>query len=121
MLVAEGAVDIAAEPDVLLHDLAAPAVIVTRQAGGSPTCRDRTAGRWQPIANGLLHGEEVVARSQHREIRRRLKEIPVSILSLGRDREVSRLLGDVTDDQLKTVRRVRRHRSRPCSLRPPWA
>jgi histidinol-phosphatase len=63
MLVAEGAVDIAAEPDVLLHDLAAPAVIVT-ESGGRFTDLAGTAGPAGGSAvatNGVLH-DEVLAR-----------------------------------------------------------
>ena len=47
MLVAEGAVDIAAEPDVLLHDLAAPAIIVTESGGRFTDLSGRTA---RPVA-----------------------------------------------------------------------
>ena len=43
MLVAEGAVDIAAEPEVALHDLAAPSIVVTEAAAGSPTSPAPTA------------------------------------------------------------------------------
>jgi histidinol-phosphatase len=59
MLVAEGAVDIACEPEVALHDLAAPAVIVA-EAGGRFT---DLAGRPGPgggsavATNGSLHDE----------------------------------------------------------------
>jgi histidinol-phosphatase len=63
MLVAEGAVDIATEPEVLLHDLAAPAVIVT-EAGGRFTDlsgQDGPAGGSALATNGLLH-DEVLAR-----------------------------------------------------------
>jgi histidinol-phosphatase len=59
MLVAEGAVDIAAEPDVALHDLAAPAVIVT-EAGGRFTGLDGVPGPATGSAlatNGALHDE----------------------------------------------------------------
>jgi histidinol-phosphatase len=59
MLVAEGAVDIAAEPEVLLHDLAAPAIIVT-EAGGRFTDlsgKDGPAGGNAVASNGLLHDE----------------------------------------------------------------
>lgn len=58
MLVAEGAVDIAAEPELSLWDVAAPAVIVT-EAGGRFSALD---GDPSPAAgsgltsNGLLHG-----------------------------------------------------------------
>ena len=57
MLVAEGAVDIACEPDLALHDMAALDVIV-REAGGSFTSIDGTDGPGGPGAlatNGLLH------------------------------------------------------------------
>jgi len=62
MLVAEGAVDIACEPEVALHDLAAPAVIVA-EAGGRFT--DLTGapgpGGGSAVAtNGLLH-DDVIA------------------------------------------------------------
>jgi histidinol-phosphatase len=63
MLVAEGAVDVAAEPEVALHDLAAPSVIVT-EAGGRFTDldgRDGPAGGSAVATNGHLH-DEVVAR-----------------------------------------------------------
>jgi histidinol-phosphatase len=56
-LVAEGAVDIAAEPDVSVWDLAALDVLV-REAGGTFTGLDGTAGphRGSAVAtNGLLH------------------------------------------------------------------
>jgi histidinol-phosphatase len=61
MLVAEGAVDIAAEPEVLLHDLAAPSIIVT-EAGGRFTDlagKDGAAGGSAIATNGLLHDEVV--------------------------------------------------------------
>ena len=61
MLVAEGAVDIAAEPDVMLHDLAAVSVIVT-EAGGRFTDLDGTdgpAGGSAVGTNGHLHDEVV--------------------------------------------------------------
>ena len=63
MLVAEGAVDVAAEPDVALHDLAAPSIVVT-EAGGRFTDLDGTAGPAGGSAlatNGLLH-DDVLAR-----------------------------------------------------------
>jgi histidinol-phosphatase len=63
MLVAEGAVDLAAEPEVALHDLAAPSVIVT-EAGGRFTDLDGTdgpAGGSAVATNGHLH-DEVVSR-----------------------------------------------------------
>jgi histidinol-phosphatase len=56
MLVAEGAVDIATEPEVALHDLAAPAIIVT-EAGGQFTDLDGNpgpAGGSAIATNGLL-------------------------------------------------------------------
>ncbi|HEX6919098.1 MAG TPA: histidinol-phosphatase [Actinomycetes bacterium] len=59
MLVAEGAVDIACEPEVALHDLAAPAVVVA-EAGGQFTDLDGTpgpAGGSAVATNGLLHDE----------------------------------------------------------------
>ena len=61
MLVAEGAVDIAAEPEVMLHDLAAVSVIVT-EAGGRFTDLDGTdgpAGGSAVGTNGHLHDEVV--------------------------------------------------------------
>ena len=63
MLVAEGAVDVAAEPAVALHDLAAPSIVVT-EAGGRFTDLDGTAGPAGGSAlatNGLLH-DDVLAR-----------------------------------------------------------
>jgi histidinol-phosphatase len=63
MLVAEGAVDVAAEPEVALHDLAAPSVIVT-EAGGRFTDLDGSdgpAGGSAVATNGHLH-DEVVSR-----------------------------------------------------------
>ena len=59
MLVAEGAVDIACEPDLALHDMAALVPIVT-EAGGTFTNVDGASGPVGPGAlatNGLLHGE----------------------------------------------------------------
>lgn len=56
-LVAEGAVDIAAEPEVSLWDLAALSVLVT-EAGGSFTSLDGTQGPHGADAvatNGALH------------------------------------------------------------------
>jgi histidinol-phosphatase len=56
MLVAEGAVDIAAEPELSLHDMAACAAIVT-EAGGQFTSVEGTPGPHGPGAvatNGLL-------------------------------------------------------------------
>jgi len=63
MLVAEGAVDIATEPDLQLYDMAALVPIVT-EAGGRFTSLDGTPGPWGGNAvatNGLLH-DEVLAR-----------------------------------------------------------
>jgi histidinol-phosphatase len=57
MLVAEGAVDIAAEPELAVHDMAALDVIV-REAGGSFTSLDGTEGPFGGNAlatNGHLH------------------------------------------------------------------
>ena len=63
MLVAEGAVDIASEPDVLLHDLAAPAIIVTESGGRFTDLSgaDGPAGGSAVATNGVLH-DEVLAR-----------------------------------------------------------
>lgn len=61
MLVAEGAIDAAAEPELALHDKAALDVIV-REAGGRFTDLDGVAGPTGPGAiasNGLLHDELV--------------------------------------------------------------
>jgi len=63
MLVAEGAVDIAVEPDLQVYDMAALVPIVT-EAGGRFTSLDGTPGPWGGNAvatNGLLH-DEVLAR-----------------------------------------------------------
>ncbi|MCL2652460.1 MAG: histidinol phosphatase [Propionibacteriaceae bacterium] len=63
MLVAQGGVDIATEPSLALHDMAALDVIV-REAGGKFTNLDGVAGPAGPGAlatNGLLH-EDVLAR-----------------------------------------------------------
>ncbi len=57
MLVAEGAVDIAAEPELNLWDMAALDIIV-REAGGQFTSLDGSPGPWGPNAlatNGRLH------------------------------------------------------------------
>ena len=57
MLLAEGAVDIAAEPELELYDMAALDVIV-REAGGRFTSLDSSAGPWGGNAlatNGHLH------------------------------------------------------------------
>jgi histidinol-phosphatase len=62
-LIAEGAVDIAAEPEVSVWDLAALDILV-REAGGTLTGLDGTAGphRGSAVAtNGLLH-EQVLSR-----------------------------------------------------------
>jgi histidinol-phosphatase len=63
MLVAEGAVDIAAEPEVKLHDLAAPAIIVTESGGRFTDLsgKDGPRGGSAIATNGLLH-DDVVAR-----------------------------------------------------------
>jgi histidinol-phosphatase len=63
MLVAEGAVDIAAEPELAVHDMAALVTIV-KEAGGRFTGLDGRDGCWSGNAlatNGLLH-DEVLAR-----------------------------------------------------------
>jgi histidinol-phosphatase len=57
MLLAEGAVDVAAEPEVALHDLAAPAIVVA-EAGGTftdITGRPGPAGGSALASNGRLH------------------------------------------------------------------
>ncbi|GIJ00185.1 histidinol-phosphate phosphatase [Sediminihabitans luteus] len=59
MLVAEGAVDVAAEPELALHDMAALVPIVT-EAGGTFTALDGTPGPFGGNAvatNGLLHAK----------------------------------------------------------------
>ncbi len=59
MLVAEGAVDIACEPELAVHDMAALVPIVT-EAGGRFTSLDGAPGPWGGNAvatNGLLHDE----------------------------------------------------------------
>ncbi len=59
MLVAEGAVDIAAEPELAVHDMAALVPIVT-EAGGRFTSLEGQDGPWGGNAvatNGLLHDE----------------------------------------------------------------
>jgi len=61
MLVAEGAVDVATEPEVALHDLAAPSIVVT-EAGGRFTDLDGAPGPSGGSAvatNGLLHDEVI--------------------------------------------------------------
>ena len=63
MLLAEGAVDLAAEPELALYDMAAPSIVVT-EAGGRFTNLDGTDGPHGPGAiatNSLLH-DEVVTR-----------------------------------------------------------
>lgn len=65
MLVAEGAVDLAAEPELALHDMAALDVIV-REAGGRFTNLDGQPGPFGPGAvatNGVLHDQVVAALS----------------------------------------------------------
>ena len=62
-LVAEGAVDIAAEPEVSLWDLAAPSLIVT-EAGGTFTDLDGNPGPHGGsgvASNGLLHKHALAA------------------------------------------------------------
>jgi histidinol-phosphatase len=57
MLLAEGAVDLAAEPELAVHDMAALDIIV-REAGGRFTSLDGAAGPWGGNAlasNGHLH------------------------------------------------------------------
>ncbi|MGO1509141.1 MAG: histidinol-phosphatase [Actinomycetaceae bacterium] len=57
MLLAEGAVDLATEPELALHDMAALVPIVT-EAGGRFTSLDGEDGPWGPDAiatNGRLH------------------------------------------------------------------
>jgi histidinol-phosphatase len=59
MLLAEGGVDVAAEPELSLHDMAAPSIIV-EEAGGRFTALDGTPGPYGGNAlasNGLLHDE----------------------------------------------------------------
>jgi histidinol-phosphatase len=59
MLVAEGAVDIATEPDLAVHDMAALVPIV-QEAGGRFTGLDGRDGCWSGNAvatNTLLHDE----------------------------------------------------------------
>jgi histidinol-phosphatase len=63
VLLAEGAVDLAAEPELALHDMAALVPIVT-EAGGRFTDLDGTPGplgRGAVATNGVLH-DEVLAR-----------------------------------------------------------
>jgi histidinol-phosphatase len=59
MLVAEGAVDVACEPELALHDMAALVPVVT-EAGGRFTSLDGDPGPWGKSAvatNGLLHDD----------------------------------------------------------------
>ncbi len=61
MLVAEGVVDLAAEPELALHDMAALVPIVT-EAGGQFTSLEGKPGPWGPGAiatNGLLQEQTV--------------------------------------------------------------
>jgi histidinol-phosphatase len=63
MLVAEGAVDVAAEPELEIYDMAALVAIV-EEAGGRFTSLEGKRGPWGGNAvasNGLLH-DEVLAR-----------------------------------------------------------
>ncbi|MSS83833.1 histidinol-phosphatase [Actinomycetaceae bacterium WB03_NA08] len=63
MLVAEGAVDIAAEPELALYDMAA-LVPVVEEAGGRFTSLEGAPGPWGGNAvatNGLLHAEVLAA------------------------------------------------------------
>jgi histidinol-phosphatase len=67
MLVAEGAVDLAAEPEVAIYDLAALAVIV-EEAGGRFTALDGTpgpAGGSAVATNGHLHDPVLAMLSRH--------------------------------------------------------
>jgi histidinol-phosphatase len=63
MLVAEGAVDVAAEPEVALHDLAAPSIVVTESGGRFTDLAgtDGPSGGSAVATNGHLH-DEVLAR-----------------------------------------------------------
>ena len=68
MLLAEGAVDLACEPELALHDMAAVSVVV-QEAGGRFTNLDGVAGPHGPGAiatNGVLH-DEVVRRLAYSE------------------------------------------------------
>ncbi len=59
MLLAEGSVDVAAEPELSLHDMAAPSIIV-EEAGGRFTDLDGSPGPYGGNAlatNSLLHDE----------------------------------------------------------------
>ncbi|MBN8882867.1 MAG: histidinol phosphatase [Salana multivorans] len=63
VLLAEGAVDVAAEPELALHDMAALVPIV-REAGGRFTSVDGVEGPWGGNAlatNGLLHDAALAA------------------------------------------------------------
>lgn len=63
VLLAEGAVDVAAEPELALHDMAALVPIV-REAGGAFTSLDGAPGPWGGNAlatNGLLHAAALAA------------------------------------------------------------
>ena len=67
MLLAEGAVDLAAEPELELYDMGALVAIVT-EAGGRFTSLDGDPGPWHGSAlatNGLVHDAvvEVVRRA----------------------------------------------------------
>jgi histidinol-phosphatase len=67
MLVAEGAVDVAAEPELAIHDMAALDVIV-REAGGSFTSLDGEAGPGGGSAlatNGKLHDQALAFLGSH--------------------------------------------------------
>jgi histidinol-phosphatase len=66
MLVAEGAIDVAAEPEVALHDLAALTVIVTESGGRFTDLSgvDGPAGGSAVATNGHLH-DEVLALLKH--------------------------------------------------------
>ena len=63
MLLAEGAVDVAAEPEVQLHDLAAVAIVVTESGGRFTDLAgtDGPSGGSAVATNGHLH-DEVLAR-----------------------------------------------------------
>ena len=59
MMVAEGVVDVACEPELSLHDMAALDAIVT-EAGGKFTGLDGKEGPWSGNAlasNGFLHNQ----------------------------------------------------------------
>jgi histidinol-phosphatase len=63
MLVAEGSVDVACEPELALHDMAALVPIVT-EAGGRFTGLDGTDGPWGPggvATNGEVHDRVIAA------------------------------------------------------------